>query len=123
MIRKQSFHHIAYLLAMLMMMLSVQSCSTMGYENVDTTRKAILVANAEVRAANLLLSDLVDRRAIDRDDARSALNSLQDAKDHLQTALSAVDVAGDPVTAGSSLERANAAISVVMVLLAPLVET
>lgn len=123
MLTKRSFHYVAYLMVMLMMMLSVQSCSTMGYENVDTTRKAILVANAEVRAANLLLSDLVDRRAIDKDDAQSALNSLQSAKDHLQTALDAVNLAGDPVTAGNSLERANSAISIVMVLLAPLVET
>jgi hypothetical protein len=75
-----------------------------------------------LRAANLLLGDLIDRRAISSFAAEDAHESLQEAHDHLQTALSAIDSAGDPVTAGSNLERAKTAISVVMAILAPLVE-
>jgi len=113
----------SWLFMLLALMLSLQtSCSTLGYEDVDTTRKAILVANAEVRAGNLLLQDLVQRRAISQADAEVALNSLQTAKNQLQTALSAIDTAGDPVTAGNSLDRAKVSISVAMVLLAPFVE-
>ena len=112
-----------FVLFLLASFLGAAGCSTLGYENVDTTRKAILVANAEVRAANLLLQDLVQRRAVSQADAATALNSLQTAKNHLETALSAVDAAGDPVTAGNSLNRAKVSISVAMALLAPLVET
>ena len=101
----------------------LSACSSLGYENVDTTRKAIVVANAEVRAANLLLQDLITRRAISATDATRALDSLQTAKDQLQTALNAVDVAGDPATAASNLQRANVALSLAINLLAPLVET
>ena len=120
---KRSFHYIAYLLAMLMMVLSAQSCTTLGYTDVDTTRKAILVANAEIRAGNLLLQDLIGRRAITKADADVALNSLQTAKNHLDTALSAIDSAGDPVLAGSSLDRAKVSLNVAIALFAPLVET
>ena len=98
------------------------ACSTIGYENVDTTRKAIVVANAEVRAANLLLQDLIARRVISSAQATETLANLQQAKNHLQTALNAVDLAGDPATAGTNLQRANAALSVAISLLAPLVE-
>ena len=100
----------------------LQGCASVGYGNIDTTRKAIVVSVAEVRAANLLLQDLIARRSIDRDDAERALQSLQSAKNLLQTALSAVDVGGDPALAGSNLQRANAALSVAINLLAPLVE-
>lgn len=98
------------------------ACSTFGYENIDTTRKAIVVASAEVRAVNLLLQDLIARRAISNSQATQALASLQQAKNHLQTALSAVDLADDPATGGTNLQRANAALSVAINLLAPLVE-
>lgn len=103
-------------------LLPLSACSTLGYENIDTTRKAIVVATAEVRAANLLLQDLVARRAINRTQADAALRNLQSAKNQLQTALIAVDVGGDPLAAGSNLQRANAALSVAINLLAPLVE-
>ena len=101
---------------------SLPACSTLGYENVDTTRKAIVVANAEVRAANFLLQDLIARRAISQNQASNALNNLQKAKDNLQTALNAVDVFGDPATAANNLQRANVALSLAINLLAPLVE-
>lgn len=100
----------------------LQGCETLGYENVDTTRKAIVVANAEVRAANLLLQDLIARRVISSAQATETLANLQRAKNHLQTALDAVDLASDPATAGTNLQRANAALSVAISLLAPLVE-
>jgi hypothetical protein len=119
-IQKRHFIYVLFLWASL---LGAAGCSTLGYENVDTTRKAILVANAELAAANSLLRDLIDRRAISSAAAEDAHLELQAAHDHLQTALSAVDQAGDPVTAGNNLERAKTAISFVMALLAPLVET
>jgi len=101
---------------------SLAACSTLGYENVDTSRKAIVVANAEVRAANLLLQDLIARRAISSGQATETLGNLQQAKDYLQTALNAVELAGDPTTAGTNLQRANVALSIAINLLAPLVE-
>lgn len=94
-------------------------CETIGgYDNVDTTRKAVLVADAEIRGANLLLQDLIRRGAIDTDSARDALTALRDAHSANQTALDAVSLAGDPVTAGSNLERANRALTVALTLLA-----
>lgn len=102
----------------------LQGCASLGYGDVDidTTRKAIVVANAEIRAANLLLQDLIARRAISRDAASETLSNLQGAKDNLQTALNALDLAGDPVIAGNNLQRANVALSLAINLLAPLVE-
>jgi len=99
----------------------LSSCGSMGYEKVDTSRKAILVVTAEVRAANLLLQDLITRNAISDDDATNALNQLIIAKDSLQTALDAIEIAGDPATAATNIQRANLAISVVLNLLGPLV--
>ena len=112
-----------YVLFLLASFLGAAGCTSMGYTDVDTTRKAILVANAEVRAGNLLLQDLVEREAIGKSDAEKALKSLQDAHNHLQTALSAVDDAGDPVTAQNNLDRAKIALNLVVTLLAPMVET
>lgn len=112
----------ALIIVVTLLALFMQGCSTLGYENVDTTRKAIVVANAEVRASNLLLQDLIQRQAINREDATSALNSLQTAKNHLQTALSAIDAASDPALAGTNLQLANVALSIAISLLAPLIE-
>lgn len=108
---------IVVLLWSALLLLSLSACTTLGYENVDTTRKSILVAAAEVRGANLLLQDLIRRNVIDDDSARQALNNLRIATSTLQTALSAVDAAGDPATAQSNLARANASITVVLTLL------
>lgn len=106
------------------LLIAMQGCTALGYGEVDidTTRKAIVAANAEIRGANMLLQDLVTRRAIDRDDAQRALSALQEGKNHLSTALRAVDVSGDPATAANRLELANTAISVALSLLGPLVE-
>ncbi len=100
----------------------LSACSTLGYENVDTSRKAIIVGVAEVRAANLLLQDLIKRNAISDDDAKNVLSQLIIAKDQLQTALSAIDFAGDPATAATNIQRANMAMTIAINLLAPLVE-
>lgn len=96
---------------------NIQGCSTIGYENADTTRKAIVVANAEIRAANLLLQDLVTRNAISDASAISALNSLRDAHATLQAALDALVLSGDPAAAESALERVNSSLSLVILLL------
>ncbi len=112
-----------YLLFMWLSLIGAAGCSTLGYTDVDTTRKAILVANAEVRAANMLLQDLISSGSIGRTQAESALSSLNSALGQLQTALSAIDSAGDPALAETNLERAKISLSVVMAMLAPLVET
>ena len=98
-------------------MFQMQACATAGYENVDTTRKAILVATAETRAANLLLQDLIQRNAIDNNSAREALSALQAAMASLQTGLNAIDTGGDPLTAESTLARANVSINIALILL------
>lgn len=106
------------MIAGLFTMAIVQACSTVpGYENVDTARKSILVANAEIRGANLLLQDLARRDVISAEDAQAALQSLREAHGTLQTALSALDVGGDPVTAQSGIERANRAITLALTIL------
>ncbi len=104
--------------------IGLQGCSTLGYGDVeiDTTRKAVLVAVAEVRGANLLLQDLIQRRAISSSQAQTAKDSLQDAADGLQVALNLVNLSGDPTTANTHLDRAKISISIALSLLAPLVE-
>lgn len=111
-------------LYLMMLMIGMQGCGTLGYGDVDidTTRKAIVVANAEIRGANLLLQDLIQRRAIDRDAAQRTKDALDDGNRHLRTALTAIDVSGDPATAATRLELANTSITVALSLLGPLVE-
>lgn len=121
--QRNTIYLLVFTLLLMLSSIAVVSCSTLGYENVDTTRKAILVANAEVRAANMLLQDMISRGAIDQQDAASALRSLNQALGQLQTGLSAIDDAGDPKLAQGNLNRAKVSISLVMALLAPLVET
>jgi hypothetical protein len=100
----------------------VSSCATFEKYDVDTTRKAIVVANAEVRAANLLLQDLIKRNAISHSKATEVLGHLQETKDALQVALNAVSVAGDPVSGQTNVERANSALSLAILIMAPFVE-
>ncbi len=107
----------AFIIALAIGIVSIPSCSTLGYENVDTTHKPIVVANAEIRAANLLLQDLIRRDAITDDAARSALNTLRTAHGHLQTALDALALSNDPAAAQTALERANVALSLSITLL------
>lgn len=101
----------------LLAMTTIQACSTLDYENVDTTRKAIVVANAEIRGANLLLQDLVTRNAISDNSARIALNKLREAHEALQGAHAAIMLSGDPLAGQSGLERANTALSLAITLL------
>jgi len=116
-------YRLIWLYLALALFLSVQtSCSTLGYENVDTTRKGILVANAELRAANFLLQDLIQRRAISSFDAEDAHEKLQEAHDLLQTSLAAVDAGVDPLLMEDNLSRAKAVIGIVLALLAPLAD-
>ena len=105
------------LLLLALFVVNIQGCATLGYENVDTTRKAIVVANAEVRAANLLLQDLIRRDVITDADAQTALDSLRTAHGQLQTALDAVSLAGDAAAGRTGLDRANTALSIVITLL------
>ena len=104
-------------LLLLSLMLAMQGCATAGYENVDTTRKAILVATAETRAANMLLQDLINRNVIDNASAREALSALRAAMASLQAGLNVIDQNGDPVAAQSTLARANVSINIALVLL------
>jgi len=119
----QAFRNVyfAAFVALLTMSL-IQACATQGYDNVDTTRKAIVVANTEIRAANLLLQDLVTRNAITDASAVSALNALRDAHQGLQTALDTLTLSGDPVASQNALERANSSLSLVILLLSSYVE-
>ena len=99
-------------------LLQMQACGVFEeYENVDTTRKAILVANAEIRGANLLLQDLIRRDVIPDNEARQALGALRSGHESLQTALTLIDVSGDPIGAESRLEAANTALTIALTLL------
>lgn len=115
--------YFAFLIGFLILALA-QGCASNGYgeADIDTTRKGILVANAEVRSVNLLLQDLIARRAISQSDAQRAKDSLQDAHDALQLALDAVNVAGDPVAAETWQQRANRSLSLALTLLTPLLD-
>jgi len=112
-----NFYLIALIFLSLLTGLALQGCATQGYENVDTVRKAIFVADAEIRGANLLLRDLVERHVIDTDRANKALQSLRDAHSANQLALDAITLSGDPATAGSHLERVNSALTLALALI------
>jgi len=119
--KTKHFYFLTFFYALLISFgMAMQACSTMGYEGVDTSRKAIVVGIAEVRAANFLLRDLVDRRAISSFDAEDAHENLQEAHDLLQRSLDAVDAGVDPALMEDNLERAKAALGLVLALLAPL---
>lgn len=109
-------------LAMLLPLLFLGGCAAIpGYADidVDNTHDAIVLANAELRATNLLLQNLIETEMLTTSEAQQALDSLQDAHDTLQKALTAIKVNGDPVTAESHRARALRSISLVMQLLAP----
>jgi hypothetical protein len=115
----------AHMLATIaIVVVALHGCASMGYDDVDidTTRKAIVVSTAEIAGATFLLQDLITRNAISQSDAQGVKDSLQDAKDGLQVALSAVDVAGDPATADQQLETAQRSVRLALAILGPLVE-
>ena len=97
----------------------ITSCTTLGYENVDTIRKAIIVTNSEIQDANLLLQDLIRTGAINREQGETALAYLQDAKDYLQTASDALNLSNSPMIAESNLQHEISTLSLVINLLAP----
>jgi hypothetical protein len=90
--------------------------------NIDSTRKAIVVANAELRATNLLLKEVIQSRAISKEQAQKALDGLQKTQDYLQQALNAVDIAGDIVQGQDLLDSAIMSLDIVLEILAPAVE-
>ena len=116
--------HAYQALYLMLAVLTLQGCGTMGYGDVDidTTRKGIVAATAEIRGANLLLQDLIQRQAISRAQAQSAQDALQQAKDGLQVALNAIELGGDPAAADTRLQAVNASLSVALQILGPLVE-
>ena len=89
-------------------------CGTLGGHDIDTARKAAVVANGEIRSGYLLLESLVESRAIDSQTARRAQSSLDDARSAIRASFTAVQVAGDPSQAESSTERALQALDVAM---------
>ena len=115
---------LAFSVLMLAALSILNACETLGYGDVkiDTVRKSIVVSNAELRGANLLLQDLIRSSTISQNQAQSALDKLNDAHDALQDALKAVDVNGDPLTAETSHERAQRSLSLALSILAPLLE-
>jgi len=113
-----------FIVSLLAIVLS--GCGTFGgnpYSDVsiDSTRKAIVVANAEVRGANLLLKEVIRSRLISQVQAQQVLDALQAAKDRLQDALNAVDLTGDPVQGQDYLDTALRSLDFVLQILAPLV--
>ena len=111
-----------WLAFLLLCVLLASSCSTFKYENVDTVRKGIVVANVEVRAANLLLQDLIKRNVINKDDGTKALDALQSALDELKTAHQIIKIAGDPFEAQAGVERANASLTLAIAIFSEYVE-
>lgn len=97
--------------------------SSYGDVDINTTRKAIVVANAELRGANLLLQEVVRADVISQSDAREALSNLREARASLDKALTAVSIGGDPTQATDSLGVATAAIDVALAILAPAAES
>lgn len=103
----------------------LSGCAVFGdgnpYERVDidTVRKGILVANAELRGANLLLKEVIRSRTISAEDAQRALDELKKTRTTLQLALNAVDLAGDPVEGQSHLDSAILSLDIVLAILAP----
>lgn len=113
-----------FTVSLLALMLS--GCGTFGgnpYSDVDidSVRKAIIVANAEVRGANLLLKEVIQSRLISQVQAQRSLDALQTAKDGLQNALNAVDLSGDPLLGQDHLDTALRSLDLVLQILAPLV--
>lgn len=105
------------------MALVVAGCTSNPYADVsiDSTNKAIVVATAEVRAANLLLQEVIRARAISSGQAQSVKDNLQTAKDTLQASKTAVQTSGDPLQGQNGIETATRALDFALQILAPLV--
>jgi hypothetical protein len=100
--------------------LALSGCGLFGgYSSVDidTTRKAAVVANAEVRGGYLLLESLVENRAITSEAARRAQGHLDTANESIKATFRAVQAGGDPTQAEDSLSAANTALDLALALL------
>lgn len=103
----------------------LSGCGTFGgnsYSDVDidSTRKAIVVANAELRGLNYLLREVIRSRAISSVQAQQAHDALQASQNRLQDALDAVDLTGDPALGQGHLDTALRSLDFVLQMLAPL---
>ena len=107
---------------MLALAVGLPGCGTLGGYDIDTARKAAVVANGEIRSGYLLLESLVESRAINSTDARRAQSSLDDARSAIRASFTAIQTAGDPSQAESNTERALVALDVAMGILAGYVE-
>lgn len=93
-----------------------------GDVTIDTTREAIVIANAELRAANLLLQTLIRSNSVSRDQAQAIKDELQNANTSLREALEAVEQVGDPLLGRDSVTKASRALDVALRLMAPLIQ-
>ena len=84
----------------------------------ETPRQGILVANAEVEGANLLLRSLFESGAIPATEARKVAETLKRANTELKTALDVLERVGDPTAAEDGLERAKIALQAALIVLA-----
>jgi len=90
---------------------------------VDSVRKAVVIATAELRAANFLLQDLVYKRSIGKNDAQKALNHLKIAKQSLAAANTAIALGDAGAVQGKThLDRAIEVLDIVLEIMAPYVE-
>ena len=114
---------IGFYMAMLMVItLALDGCANpYGNVNIDTTNKALIVAIAETRAANLLLQEVIKARVIDQGQAQSVLDTLRTTLQTLQAAKDSVAVSGDPTQGLDALDTAARSLDFVLGILAPLV--
>ena len=91
-----------------------------GDVSIDSVRKGIVVANAEVRAVNMLLQELIRTDSISSDDAQDVLNHLRTVNNALRDANRAVDETGDPLAAENAVARAQSGLNLAWTVLSPL---
>ena len=99
-------------------------CQSNPYDQVkiDTIREGIVVANAEVRAGNALLQELIKNRSLtDKAVAQDALDKIKEVHAGLATATTAVE-AGNISEGQDELEKATNIIDAVLLLLSPYLE-
>jgi hypothetical protein len=117
------YKHFSFLtgfLLLLLLAITLPACSVLGYgdTNIDTVRKAAIVADAEIRAGYLLLESLIANRTIDADSARSVKDKLDDARNGVRVTFSVVRAGGDPVAGDDLLTRALNALEIAMTIMA-----
>ena len=91
-------------------------CALYGDTNIDTARKAAVVADAEIRAGYLLLESLIVGRTIDAEAARKVKNALDDARAGVRLTYNAVR-SGDAVGGDDLLTRALGALEIAMTIM------